>query len=104
MMHVKIVCAFLSTCSCVLAIPIDMFYSFGVQSGDKTLLKGFMERSERIRVEGGFNFLGSRFYNVYVSDIVSVDDVTIIMLSCQCIVLTDLTQLQYLWFGVCITI
>lgn len=67
MMYVVTVCGLLA--ACVLstgAVPIDMFYAFGPQHGDKVLRKGFMERSERIRVVGGFSFLGSRFYNVWV--------------------------------------
>ena len=49
------------------AVPIDMFYNFGLFHGDKALPKGFMERSERIRLKGGFKFLGDRIYNIWVS-------------------------------------
>ena len=71
MMPVDGFCALLATCVLFQftgAIPIDMFYLFGTMNGDAALRKGFMERSERIRVTDGFNFLGSRFYNVWVSD------------------------------------
>ena len=70
--HVTIVWCFVATCTCVVlaeAIPIDMFYPFGPKHGDRALAKGFVERSERLRVEEGFNYLGSRFYNVWVSNI-----------------------------------
>ena len=67
-MYVTIVWCFVATCVVLAgAIPIDMFYSFGPKHGDRALAKGFMERSERIKIEGGFNYLGSRFYNVWVS-------------------------------------
>ncbi|XP_065894487.1 nidogen-1-like isoform X2 [Dysidea avara] len=49
------------------AVPIDMFYNFGLFHGDKALPKGFMERSERIRLKGGFKFLGDRIYNIWVT-------------------------------------
>ena len=68
MMYAAIVCSLLATCVLFAgAVPIDMFYPFRPQNGDRALRKGFMERSERIRMNGGFNFLGSRFYNVWVS-------------------------------------
>lgn len=67
MLRLAIVCCLLDICVLFAgAIPIDLFYPFGPRNGDEALPKGFMERSKRIRVEGGFNFLGSRFYNVWV--------------------------------------
>ena len=69
-MGVVSLCGLLATCIVLAgAIPLDMFYPFGPQNGDTALKKGFMERSERLRVHGGFDFLGSRFYNVWVSSI-----------------------------------
>lgn len=74
-MCVTIVWCFVATCVVLAgAIPIDMFYPFGPKHGDSALEKGFMERSEPLRVEGGFNYLGSRFYNVWVSKIASYKD------------------------------
>jgi len=49
------------------AVPIDKFYNFGLPHGDTALLKGFMERSDRIRLKDGFNYLGERIYNIWVS-------------------------------------
>jgi len=57
--------------STAVAVPIDMFYNFGLHHGDKALPEGFMERSERIRLKGGFNFLGDRIYNIWVSSLSS---------------------------------
>lgn len=69
MLRVAIVCCLLDICVLFAgAIPIDMFYPFGLRNGDEALPKGFMERSKRIKVEGGLNFLGSRFYNAWVSN------------------------------------
>jgi len=49
------------------AVPIDKFYHFGLPNGDTALPKGFMERSDRIRLIDGFQFLGERIYNIWVS-------------------------------------
>jgi len=52
------------------AVPIDKFYNFGVPHGDTALPKGFLERSDRIRLRDGFNFLGDRIYNIWVSEFI----------------------------------
>jgi len=45
----------------------DKFYNFGVPHGDIALPKGFLERSDRIRLRDGCNFLGDRIYYIWVS-------------------------------------